>query len=302
MAKPRNIIIPVMGRTKAGKSSFINAAANLSERDKLRVGRDLVSCTKELEVIEAPRAQLSEYPSLVSGHQLLFVDTPGFDDTDTSDYNTLQLIASYLGESCRKGDILGGVLYLHDISRDDFMGSAKKNLQLFDQLCGEHSMFKVVLVTTKWERETPRDDYGAREKELQDVHWKGMIDFGATTMRLATEDHASAIKIVDKALERLVDPDNRARGLLFQVLHIQRELVAERKYLSQTNAAKLLLEQLEEMVEVQAALRRSAGQGGAYEEVKVQDEKLGKLEGEIKALRGTLIQRTATFLKRFRRF
>ncbi|KAF6744619.1 P-loop containing nucleoside triphosphate hydrolase protein [Ephemerocybe angulata] len=295
MGESRRFIIPVMGMTKAGKSSFINTVASLPKdgQPKLEVGTAMVSCTKKLQIAEA-EGLFSKYPSLEK-HRLQFVDTPGFDDTDLPDYEILQLIADHLKASCRKGDILGGVLYLHDLSRDGFTGTAKKNLKLFDNLCGENSMFKVIFVTTKWERRSVKENYEAREKELKDVHWESMINLGAATMRLEKEDHASAIEIVDEVLRRYVNPKNREKKLLDQVLQIQRELVAEKKYLPQTEAAKSLLGELE----AHAKILKAGSQGGTFEDMKEHDEKLGKLERQIAEVKLNISQRAGSFLKRW---
>ncbi|KAF6749489.1 hypothetical protein DFP72DRAFT_537269 [Ephemerocybe angulata] len=300
MGETRRIIIPVMGMTKAGKSSFINKAASLpkEKQAELEVGANLAPCTKKLQDIET-EGLLSEYPSLMR-HRLVFVDTPGFDDDEFSDYELLQFIADHLKESYRNGDLLGGVLYLHDISRDGFTGTPKKNLKLFDRLCGENSMFKVVLVTTKWGRQTAEDDYGKREKELEDVHWASLIASGAITMRLTKPDNASAIEVVNEVLRRYVEPESRGRRLQDQILQIQRELVAEKKYLRQTEAAKALREELEKLQDIEAKLQRAESEGGAkIEDLKARDDKAGQLERQIAEFKLNIAQRAGSILKRW---
>jgi len=53
----------------------------------LRIRTDLVSCTAE--------AQLADGFTL-DGRQVILIDTPGFDDTNKSDTDILELIAVFL--------------------------------------------------------------------------------------------------------------------------------------------------------------------------------------------------------------
>ena len=56
----------------------------------LKVGKDLRSCTSEIQ-------ESQEF--ILDGQRVALVDTPGFDDTYTSDMDVLRLIAVFLGES-----------------------------------------------------------------------------------------------------------------------------------------------------------------------------------------------------------
>ena len=53
----------------------------------LRVGRQLNSCTTEVQVAD-------EFT--IDGRQVVLIDTPGFDDTTKSDTDILTLIATFL--------------------------------------------------------------------------------------------------------------------------------------------------------------------------------------------------------------
>jgi len=50
------------------------------------VGHDLQSCTSEISMIKM------SFP----GHNIIFVDTPGFDDTNRSDSDILKMISNWL--------------------------------------------------------------------------------------------------------------------------------------------------------------------------------------------------------------
>ena len=63
---------------------FINKAAGLEETD---VGHGLGSCTHQIQVVRCLDKQ---------NRQIIFVDTPGFDDTNISDFDILQVVADRL--------------------------------------------------------------------------------------------------------------------------------------------------------------------------------------------------------------
>jgi predicted GTPase len=64
----------------------VNQVSNSS----LKVGDELESCTSEIQVSE-------EF--VLDGRRVALVDTPGFDDTNTSDTDVLKAIAAFLGRS-----------------------------------------------------------------------------------------------------------------------------------------------------------------------------------------------------------
>lgn len=51
------------------------------------------------------------------GFVTYLIDTPGFDDTNKSDTEILQVISSWLAQICTPTDKLAGVVYLHRIDR-----------------------------------------------------------------------------------------------------------------------------------------------------------------------------------------
>ena len=84
---------------------------------------------------------------------MVLVDTPGFGDTYVDDADILFDIGSWLesmydsGESHgHKGETkLAGIVYLHDISLTRMLGSTLKDLDIFQKLCGEGALKRVVL-------------------------------------------------------------------------------------------------------------------------------------------------------------
>ncbi|KAH7904231.1 hypothetical protein BJ138DRAFT_963949, partial [Hygrophoropsis aurantiaca] len=79
----------VMGDTGAGKSKFINTAVGAPVAI---VGTSSLSCTANVQYFILP------YPHDPSRH-IVFVDTPGFDDTYIDDMEILRCIAVWLADS-----------------------------------------------------------------------------------------------------------------------------------------------------------------------------------------------------------
>lgn len=130
----------------------------------------------------------------IGDHVVRFIDTPGFDDTDTKDSDVLKMIWEHISNI--KGLRLSGLLYLHRITDDRVGGTAMKNLRMFQKLVGEDSMKNVVLVTTMWGKLQPSDDGDARVKQLTETgkFWGGMITNGARHERYdGTEEEALRI-------------------------------------------------------------------------------------------------------------
>ncbi|KAH8810453.1 P-loop containing nucleoside triphosphate hydrolase protein, partial [Flagelloscypha sp. PMI_526] len=212
-----------MGATGTGKTTLVN----LISGSNLRIGTGLHSCTDQIQIT---------HPFKLNGRTVTIIDTPGFDDTMKSDYDILNMISVYLSESYKNGTKLAGVIYIHRISDYRFSGIARKNLGMFRKLCGDTTLKNVVIVTNMWGR-VPKEEAEAREAELmnQPNFFKPVLEKGAVMLRhLNTFDSAAAI--LRRILKNQPEP-----------LRIQKELVDEKKHLSQTAAGVELNVELEKM-------------------------------------------------------
>ncbi|CAL1717190.1 unnamed protein product [Somion occarium] len=208
-------IIVVMGATGTGKSQFINVATDSG----FEVGEGLKSCTTDVAV--SP-------PIQYNGGSVVLVDTPGFDDTMTSDMVILARIGAYLERIYREGRKLHGIIYMHRITDRKMTGTSRKNMNIFREICGYDALVNVCITTNMWNVVDPI--VGAtREEELKSdsMMFQPLLAKGAQMLRhFGTRE--SAMKIID-FLVRNTSP----RPLL-----IQRELVEVRKDMTDTSAAQ----------------------------------------------------------------
>ena len=107
--------------------------------------------------------------------------------------------------------MLGGVIYLHDISQDRFSGTARQHLETFNRYRRDAALNKVVLATTKWSR-LSESDGSRREAELKEVPWKSMRDKGAEVLRFLG-DQKSAWDIVSVFLDRASESERLEKPL-----------------------------------------------------------------------------------------
>ncbi|KAH7925408.1 hypothetical protein BV22DRAFT_1065062 [Leucogyrophana mollusca] len=280
LAQMSDIIVPVMGPTGVGKSTFINIAAG--NPNATTVGHDLRSSTSTIQHVIVP------YPDDPT-RRVVFVDTPGFDDTYVDDSEILRRISVWLARSYSDNMRLAGVVYLHDISQTRMLGTPRKNFEMFGKLCGEDALGNVILATTKWSDvlyETGR----SRERQLSGTFWRDMIDHGSR-MAQFRGDHASAWTIVNLIIKK--DP---------LILQIQKELVDLGKLIPETEAGNSLRARLKDLVEnykrAAAELRDENGREDDEDlQQRLQDteNQIHSLLGQIQDLRVPLSKRIMAF-------
>ncbi|KAJ3544806.1 hypothetical protein NMY22_g2655 [Coprinellus aureogranulatus] len=290
-----DIVIPVMGPTKAGKSSFLNHLIEGLSLPGFPVGTKLVSCTQAIDsriLREAP----SEYAALnreLDGRRIILVDTPGFDDTYIDDQVILSRIADWLRDSYQRRMLVGGVLYLHDISRDGFPESCLKNLKLFAKLCGDSAMHQVTFVTTKWDRLRDTDEGLDRVVELRNDFWREMTDNGANVSHLQPPDVEHWLSRQHKRPWDIIYGivlSAKARDVCHRILQIQDEVVNRRRFLAETDAGRELRRSLESMLETAKYLRRQdkegakGGDSSAEASLKARQDEISALTQQLKKL------------------
>ncbi|KAL6302082.1 P-loop containing nucleoside triphosphate hydrolase protein [Sparassis latifolia] len=223
---PEDAIIALMGPTGVGKSTFISAA---TQQGSNNVGHNLQSCTGEIRAIRVSRP--------TDSGNVVLVDTPGFDDTTSSDTEILKMIASWLSKTYKRHITLAGIIYMHRISDNRIAGTPLKNFSMFTKLCGPRAAQNVIIATTMWGR-VPSDLGRRRERELQEKWWKPMLELGSATARFL-DTFESAWSVIDSVL---------VRGSMPSPLLLQEEMVDLRLRLNQTEAGKTLYDTLQKLL------------------------------------------------------
>ena len=286
---------------------FINAITGL----ETGVGHDLESCTSNVSNVRL------SIPEIAFG-DLVFVDTPGFDDTNKKDVDILKMVADWLKSTyvfvavkllkllrycfCRyeKNILLSGLLYFHRISDNRMAGTPLKNLRMFEELCGKNAFQNVILTTTMWD-EVDEETGENRERELKTEYWRSMLERNSTTSRfLRTRE--SAFDLIDP----LIDAANRRSSVL-----LQNELVDMRKTLPATAAGLELFSTMGQLVSqredllrrIRYEMRRSDGDKMILEPLQEEHQKLqNSLEAtviEMRRLRLPLGQRLLIMTDKF---
>ncbi|KAF9869564.1 hypothetical protein CkaCkLH20_12957 [Colletotrichum karsti] len=220
------VFILVMGMTGSGKSTFI---AQATGKD-VTVGHGLSSCTSGISI----------YNGKVDGRSVYLIDTPGFDDTHVSDFDTLQTLATYLSISYHRNVYVHGIVLLHSIASSRITGSARRAIAMFQALCGPTTNSNVALATTFWASSSePRSLLKAREGQLvSDESFFGPIAAGgARAFRHAEHGLPSGPASARRIVSHLIKQARVAPV----VLDIQHELVNKRLRLDQTAAGRIAL-------------------------------------------------------------
>ncbi|KIM76639.1 hypothetical protein PILCRDRAFT_77616, partial [Piloderma croceum F 1598] len=251
----------VIGATGVGKSSFINIAVG---NNLTTIGHDMRSCTQG---VQAVRCMYPENPD----RRIVFLDTPGFDDTSRTDTDILIDISEWLKTTYNKRVKLTGLLFLHRISDNRMSGTSRRNTDIFEMVCGPGALQNVILVTTMWD--TIDMATGSQcEEELRTDYWRSMISSGS---RIARFDytHQSAWKILSQFT-------NDALPLL-----LQKEMVEEKKTLQQTTAGNAHFQWLHQLViqfrDILTAIRRQFS--GLPEPSGIREEQQQSMAGETMA-------------------
>ena len=215
------------------------------------------------------------------------MDTPGFGDTHVDDVDILRDISSWLETMYdpqdahgHKGETrLAGIVYLHDISLTRMLGSTRKNLDVFQKLCGKDALQRVVLCTTKWS-DIYQEDGDKRTKQLKENYWKEMID-GGSTVRKFEDSQKSAWDVIVPIIKGHQKMD---------ALQIQRELVELEKVVPDTEAGKQLRYSLGQLLK---SLEQASSKDPSRR--KELDTQIVAIRDQIRAMRVPLTQRILRF-------
>ncbi|KAL4064648.1 P-loop containing nucleoside triphosphate hydrolase protein [Scleroderma citrinum] len=220
-----------MGTSGTGKSLFISQVTGNEDG----VGHQLTSCTSDIGVTKCT----------ILGFPVVLVDTPGFDDTEISDVQVLEMISDWLVKTYRRKVLLSFILFFHRITDNRMSGTPLRNLQVFQKLCGHKAMSRVILVTTMWD-EIEVEIGQERLDELKGGYWKPMIAKGSKTFE-HRNDPSSALELLEMIVH---DKGERTRVAL------QREITDLKMKLPETGAGQELCSCLEQLAQEQLKILR----------------------------------------------
>ncbi|KAL4928157.1 P-loop containing nucleoside triphosphate hydrolase protein [Aspergillus undulatus] len=219
----------VMGKTGSGKSTFV---ARCTGQD-VTVGHGLFSCTSSIDTYS--------YTLPYTSRRIHLIDSPGFNDTNRSDIETLEILASYLGASYANGVRIHGIIMLHPITDNRMGGSSMRNIEMMKKMCGFSSYKNLVVAITMWPSSNAHDLAALEDREVElftDQRFLGeLVSKGAAVYRHnergtrnVDEERRSARQIVS----HLVAQSDAVSAP--QILRLQREIIDEDKTLGETAA------------------------------------------------------------------
>ncbi|KAL2673961.1 hypothetical protein Neosp_012407 [[Neocosmospora] mangrovei] len=219
-------LIAVMGVTGSGKSNFLQHLMGKGGEKGPTVGHTLSSCTQKTEMHECR----------LGNKQVVFFDTPGFDDTYPGDADVLADVAQVLSSSYKNNLKLNGIIYLHRIKDERMTNAIMRNLTMFRNLCGDAAFKNVALVTTFWDELQDRSKGEDREQQLlaRGEWWGYMTSRGSKIMRFQNT-RESALGIVSKVID-----------LDIVTLQVQEEMANRGLEVDQTTAGEALNSELAE--------------------------------------------------------
>ncbi|TFK24913.1 hypothetical protein FA15DRAFT_640585 [Coprinopsis marcescibilis] len=249
-SRPDDIVIPVMGPTGSGKSTFIANVLGEDAQDKPQTSVSLDSCTQVVQHYIVDSAT-SDNVSNLSGRRIILVDTPGFDDTGVSDFDILRRVSAWLENSYREGTRVGAVIYIYPVYPGRYSHNDRSNLKIFSKLCGKNALTRVTLATSRWDEHGDQDLLERREADLQS-HWRYMLECGASTGRLGRfndPDHRySAATLLKEVVSKAISREQSEGELAGVILDLQQQVVLQQRELNQTGAARELKKKLDSLV------------------------------------------------------
>ena len=214
-----------------------------------------------------------------NSRHIILVDTPGFDDSQKGDAEILELLANWFAISYYFKQALVGVIYLHPITDNRMRDSTRRNIDLFQKLCGLEAMKTVTLITTMWDKDSSKEEqtYLNREEYLKETSWITMTTRGAAVLR-SRNKKTDMPALIDKILSKCSPVK----------LTVQTQLVDDKLTLADTDPGKVLMKNIRtshndkigEMQAIKELCREYQADGQRHEKL---EARLAQILEEIQA-------------------
>ncbi|KAF8598535.1 hypothetical protein BDV93DRAFT_416724, partial [Ceratobasidium sp. AG-I] len=219
----------VFGPTGVGKSTIINLLTN--DAFQLPVGDSLASCTQNISTASIA----------YRNREILFYDTPGFDDSKIAPATHLKHLSTTLGAMYKDNHEphIHGILYIHRITDNRMSGSSLTNLRIFRNLIGEEACKNLVFVTNRWS-DPPNQLHEGYEADLisNDQYFGKAVKEGARAGRdFRIKDNANYRDAQHILLDLFLDYDPI-------ITQNQKETIDEHIPPDQTKAGQVVNEEL----------------------------------------------------------
>ncbi|KAI6019500.1 hypothetical protein BKA83DRAFT_4306813 [Pisolithus microcarpus] len=197
--------------------------SKIKSTDIVITGR-YISCTEDVIA----------YPCYHDARRYVFVDTPGFNATYSSQKEVFEKIAKWLAATYQERKLqINGVIYTRRITDTHRCRSERTSFRICANLIGTEAAHHVRLVTTMWDDRHPRDGSNLsteedRKSRLKEEQWRFLIHGGAGCARFLNIPESAWDRVHGLGVERKEN------------LLLQRELVDMKKPLKQTAARKQL--------------------------------------------------------------
>ncbi len=169
------------------------------------------------------------YSTIVSSGMVVLIDTPGFNDSDRSDSETLRDLSYFLAQVYHSDRRLSGIIYLHRIKDRRMYGSSMKDFAILKKLVGRTAFSHIVLTTTFWAKISPENGQVLERALVESsVMWGALVEEGASVARF-DGTRLSGLNIIQSLANKSS-----------VVLDIQRELAIDKKPISETAAWRCL--------------------------------------------------------------
>lgn len=227
----------VMGLTGSGKSTFIQKATG---DPSIETGAGLGSSQSSLRypfwhvvmlTFDIVTKEVSSYPVVLKGREVFLIDSPGFDDDMYSADDVLQEVANFINNIHSLGWVIGGIIYIHDITRERMGGEGKMNIRVLESLTGKNNWNHITLVTNKWGDSRRPEAEAQREKELRETaeFWGDMNNAAQPALICRFDNTESgARKIIERHLDMAFVPQ------------ISNQMVAKHATLGATDAGQVI--------------------------------------------------------------